>query len=703
MSYQTPITISKALERIHRHEYVIPAIQREFVWEPEQICRLFDSLLRGYPIGTFLFWKIQAHQSRDYSFYDVVRDYHEVRHRHNVPLTIPVDEDVVAILDGQQRLTALNLGLRGSYTTKAKSARASSERYTTRLLHLDLLHSPDSAEDLENHFSFRFMTDAEAIKDSAGKTRFWFPVRDVMEIKRLPDAFDIVRHAGHADSCAFQSLSALWSTVMQTQTISFYELEDKTLDDVLDIFIRVNSAGTVLAKSDLLLSVATAQFTRRDARQALHELVDDLNDIGNGFRFTKDIVLKAGLILTDQPDVRVTALSFNKNTTEQLDRQWDSIDKSLRVAANLLASFGLSASNLTASTTLLPLADYIHHRQLGPEYVSAVRFRQDRYLARSWVLRTLLKQNVWGAGLNTLLVRLRRVVRLHGASGFPLAAIEAAMAELGKSLTFSEIEIDELAESTYKKPRALLLLTLLYPGINTERDFHVDHIFPRSRFTDIKLRELNVPGDDHDLYQDAVNRLANLQLLEGPVNISKQARWPHEWAAERYPDSESRGGYLASHDLAGLPESFDQFMPFYLRRRQIIVRRLTEQLSGSLPDAPTSDRPAKVLSSWAPPAASATASSARPPSPPDVPRALVGRKRRATIGRTLQGVPAGPVEYRFRGTIFQATIDGNQIVLSSGERFDSPTGAAMAVNGRQSVNGWQAWTRSGKTIADLHQ
>ena len=53
MSYQTPITIAKALEKIHRHEYVIPAIQREFVWDPDQMCRLFDSLLRGYPIGTF--------------------------------------------------------------------------------------------------------------------------------------------------------------------------------------------------------------------------------------------------------------------------------------------------------------------------------------------------------------------------------------------------------------------------------------------------------------------------------------------------------------------------------------------------------------------------------------------------------------------------------------------------------------------------
>jgi uncharacterized protein with ParB-like and HNH nuclease domain len=59
MSFQTPITIRDALDRIHRHDYVLPAIQREFVWKPEQIARLFDSLMQGYPIGSFLFWSVE--------------------------------------------------------------------------------------------------------------------------------------------------------------------------------------------------------------------------------------------------------------------------------------------------------------------------------------------------------------------------------------------------------------------------------------------------------------------------------------------------------------------------------------------------------------------------------------------------------------------------------------------------------------------
>ena len=59
MAFQTPITIYKALGSIECSEYVLPAIQREFVWEPPKIVRLFDSLMRGYPIGSFLFWQVE--------------------------------------------------------------------------------------------------------------------------------------------------------------------------------------------------------------------------------------------------------------------------------------------------------------------------------------------------------------------------------------------------------------------------------------------------------------------------------------------------------------------------------------------------------------------------------------------------------------------------------------------------------------------
>ena len=118
MAFQTPITIRQALDSVSRKEYALPAIQREFVWWPYQIERLFDSLMQGYPIGSFLFWKVREEGIRQYKFYDFVLDYHERDRPHCPPYGQSSRTELTAVLDGQQRLTALNIGLRGSYAYK---------------------------------------------------------------------------------------------------------------------------------------------------------------------------------------------------------------------------------------------------------------------------------------------------------------------------------------------------------------------------------------------------------------------------------------------------------------------------------------------------------------------------------------------------------------------------------------------------------
>ena len=70
-------TIENALRRIESHEYVLPAIQREFVWQPEQVCNLFDSLMQGYPFGEFMLWRVNPENADLYRWYDFVREYHQ--------------------------------------------------------------------------------------------------------------------------------------------------------------------------------------------------------------------------------------------------------------------------------------------------------------------------------------------------------------------------------------------------------------------------------------------------------------------------------------------------------------------------------------------------------------------------------------------------------------------------------------------------
>ena len=85
MAFQTPITIHDAISRIGRNVYVLPAIQREFVWSADQVTQLFDSLMQGYPIGSFLFWDVDRDHCHDYAFYGFLADYHQRDQRHNPP------------------------------------------------------------------------------------------------------------------------------------------------------------------------------------------------------------------------------------------------------------------------------------------------------------------------------------------------------------------------------------------------------------------------------------------------------------------------------------------------------------------------------------------------------------------------------------------------------------------------------------------
>jgi hypothetical protein len=113
-------------------------------------------LCRDYPIGSFLFWMVKRKQTGKYQFYEFIRDYHERDHRHNPKANASGEEDIVGILDGQQRLTALYVGLRGSFAFKEPRKRWDNpQAFPKRHLYLNLRGaSKDESRDLLYDFRF---------------------------------------------------------------------------------------------------------------------------------------------------------------------------------------------------------------------------------------------------------------------------------------------------------------------------------------------------------------------------------------------------------------------------------------------------------------------------------------------------------------------------------------------------------------------
>lgn len=582
MPFQMPLAIVDVLKRIQSQEYVLPAIQREFEWDQDQIARLFDSLLRGYPIGSFLFWKVEPAQSGEFKWYGFIKDYHELNAPHCPLLDIGKGQGLTAILDGQQRLTSLNVSLRGSRAHRLPGKqRRNPASYPAQRLHLNLCgYAPEN--ELGMLFDFRFFPDSNVPDSMPDAGVHWFPVSRVMDFTDATEIFEYIRVEGLAnDKYAFPWANKLHDVIHKDKSINYYEEEDQDLDKVLNIFIRVNSGGTVLSYSDLLLSIATAQWTELDARDAIHGLVDELNEFGQGFAITKDIVLKAGLVLTGVSDVGFKVTNFNHANMSRLEEKWGAIAGALRVATGLLADCGLSSVTLTANSVLIPVAFYAYETKLKEDYRTAGKYTDDRRNLKHWIIRTLIKPGIWGSGLDTLLRNIRTAITDADDDSFPVRKIEAAMAQQGKSLTFSEEEIQDLAETSYKNKRAFTSLALLFPGVDVRNVFHIDHIFPRSRFTRKRLAAAGIPSDRIEDYFQKVENLPNLQLLEGPINSEKLAQMPLEWARNRYGSDLDH--YLLTHDLQGLSESLDDFLTFYETRKARLAKRLSEILVGQGP------------------------------------------------------------------------------------------------------------------------
>lgn len=594
MPYLPATTIGSNIAKIERKELILPAIQREFVWKPRQIVTLFDSIMRGYPIGSFLSWKIQPSTAQEFRFYDFLGSFNALDQRHNPELDVDPTQPVVAVLDGQQRLTSLNIGLRGTYAWKIKYAWSGFRgNYPARTLHLNLRgQAPENPAGLL--YDFRFLSEKQLQEMDEVDARYWLPVPEVYSAGGVVGLWQVLADRDLAnDKTAREIAMLLAERIHSDHSVHFYEETEQDIERVLDIFIRVNSGGTVLSYSDLLLSIATAQWKDRDARNEVHSLVDELNDTGHGFRLSKDLVLKTGLVLSGVPDVGFKVENFTAANMARLEELWDDITHSLRLAVSLLSDFGLSGKALTANSLVIPLAMYVQHRKLDQAYREHPAETSDRENLKAWVMRALIVPGVWGSGLDQLLRALRSTITEHADSRFPVEEIDRMMAGRGKSLVASEDLIDSILEYSARDGETFGVLAIAFPHVNTRNIHHVDHIYPRAKLGRPVLRKAGLTAQEAEEVISKRDRLPNLQLIEGPENIVKSSKLPQSWAQDTFTSIDSYSAYLDRNAIPELSDDPKQFLRFYEERKALLKERIQRAFqlgdTASKPQSVTSD------------------------------------------------------------------------------------------------------------------
>jgi uncharacterized protein with ParB-like and HNH nuclease domain len=574
MGYK-PDTVAATMGHINVN-YFLPAIQREFVWTPEKVVQLFDSLMRGYPISSFLFWELKPENRDRWQVYRFVQDA-TGGGTHNALASIDGVQQLTLVLDGQQRLTALLIGLKGTYTIKKKyKKKKSAYAWSKRRLYLNLLKDPKSEEEDVGQgvrYGFEFHEDTP-LND---KDHRWIKVGRLLDFDN-DDDFDKFKDDQEEElpggvtkdkiRVFRANLDRLYRAIWKEQPIAYHTEMDQDYDRVLDIFVRANDGGVKLSKSDLLLSMVTAKWGDLNAREEIYGFVEHLNnELPRKNSLDKDFLMKTCLVVSGLA-VEYKVENFNNKNLDLIKTNWRGIQKATEKAVRLVNSFGIDQDTLISANALIPIIYYLYTNSkltLGGTTTFDV---VNASAIRMWLTAALLR-NVFSGQSDTALRITRTVLQNHAQNGFPVERLNSDMAKADRPSAFGADAIEEVLALQYAEPRTFLALSLLYDDNSWSVDPHEDHIFPKTLFTKKKLIERGITPERQERFQELMHSLGNLELLTAKENEEKSSQQFETWISTRHGSFKARQFIPDDKKLWKL----ENFAEFVEAREKLITKR----------------------------------------------------------------------------------------------------------------------------------
>ena len=567
--FKAPITINDAILCIEQRKFLLPAIQRKFVWSTEQIEVLFDSIMRDYPINSFMMWDVTSDDIKNsYKFYEFLKSYRYFFQEENPYINTKGFQDFLAVIDGQQRLTSIYIGLKGSYAYRMprKWLKDDENSLPTRKLYLNLLSPLPSDDERKMKYNFCFLSEADLARYSTKDGLFL-----VGDIYNYKDAGDlerfIIKQPWGENKFATDALRKLRKIIFDDNLINYYQEENQNLDTVLDIFIRTNSGGEPLSFSNLLMSITTANWTK-DARKEFKSLVDSV--YAKNFIITYDFILKCCLVLFND-NIKFQVANFTSDSVKVFDENWERIKNCIIAAFELLQKWGFNDASLRAKNAVIPIVYYIYHQNLDKEILKDQKCKEAKAAMRKWLSISLIK-GVFGGQSDSVLTRIRTVLNAHATEVyFPFEKIRDEFSgNDSKSLAMTDEVIEDILKTQKDAPNCYAILTLLYPHLQYDTvKYHKDHLHPASAFEKLKRADFSDDGT-YEFYSNLENwnSILNLQLLSSATNESKNDEPLESWITEKNIN-------LATHLI---PEKvdlkFSGFKVFIEKRKEMLTNNL---------------------------------------------------------------------------------------------------------------------------------
>lgn len=536
--------------------YFLPNIQRAFVWKEEQIIKLFDSLLRGYPIGTFLFWSTKDNNIRRRKF---INNYYKKYSKDFNIKKLGLEDtssprDIILVLDGQQRLQSLFIALKGKYEDKE--------------LFFNVL-SGEKENENGIVYEFKFLKSPP----KATNKSLWIKVKDIIsrfdkkralvsEVKKeILVTYDL---SSEYEGIIERNLELLKNALITDKRLSYYDEKEEDYEKIFDIFVRVNSGGTPLSKSDLLFSFIKLKWKRLEAEKEFPDLLERIN--GNDqFDFDVDFILKTSLVLIGS-SVRYTVKTFSgekgKEIAQKIEGIWEEIKSSITTVVDLIRDeFKINNKKLLPSkNALIPIIYYSYRKNKKSK---STFDDEDKHVIRNWLLNILLSGTFSGQSDN-LLERSRKIIDELSMEKFPGKEINSAFPR-GKK---TEVDEEIIKDISYRSPESYLLLYLASPyGVefkpsNDANYPQQDHIFSQD--------ELKKAGYD----KDEINQIGNIRLVPKDANQRKLSTPYKDWI---------QSASAKELELALIPDTPENwnvtnYKKFVRRREKIILEKIKEVL-----------------------------------------------------------------------------------------------------------------------------
>lgn len=554
------VTIYEVIQNIKDGKYVMPAFQRQYVWSMEQIEKLWDSILLDYPIATFLFWHVDDDNVTWDTYFcnflsSVTFDSRKQADSVNYELSsIDVKLTDTAVLDGQQRLTSLYLSLFGDAFIRQKHARKKFGGGIVTKLLIELNKNKltvDEEEYNSKKYDIKF-------SEKVGKlSPTQFEIRKILEPKfqdettrekAIEDA--ITNVPADSKDYARGILNKLYEKIFVEKLIRYTEIRDMKQDDALEMFVRFNSGGKALRKSEITMSILEAYWP--SAKTEFGKLLVD-----SYAGFGSDFIIRAALMLYGD----VIKSNINKQIAEELKNNWSEFKKALKNLESLLKEMKIEVSRFSSSwNVLLPIVYFIYY---NPDY------KDNAEGIRAYLVRAILF-TYFQSGTTSKLQQMKSNINENDYE------ITVDMLNQMNELRVTDGKIENILNSekgSRVAGEALYYLSLDW--INKNFKYEQDHLHPYDRFDGSK--PVSVTMDAWRRWRGNRNRLPNLQLLEGRSNGSKNDMPLIEYYNDMNDDQKAKFRKEACiPDNVGL--ELEHFEEFYEKRKELLAEKIRQIL-----------------------------------------------------------------------------------------------------------------------------